>query len=185
MKFWLNLSSGIDSFSEKTGKAISWLALAMVLITAFNALARYASRFIGADFSSNAFIELQWYMFSIIFLLGASYTLKHGGHVRVDLVYNHVSPRIRCWINLAGVVLLLLPFCFLMIWSSVPSVTSSWRVWEQSSDPGGLPRYPIKTLVPIAFAFLTAQAFSELIKNIARLKGLLPLEEKTDAGEFA
>jgi len=187
MKFLLKIASGIDSFSEKTGTVISWLSLLMVLVTAFNAIARYASKYIGADFSSNAFIELQWYMFSAIFLLGACYTLKHGGHVRVDLVYNHVSARTRCWINLVGTILLLLPFCCLMIWASFPSVRSSWHVWEQSSDPGGLPRYPIKTLVPIAFIFLGAQGLSEMVKNIARLKGFLPLEEQVDAdaGEVA
>ena len=177
MKRWLALSRGIDGFSQRLGRATSWLALAMVLMGAFNALARYGSRFTGVSLSSNAFIEAQWYMFSALFLLAAGYTLQRNEHVRVDVLYGRVSPKTQAWINLVGTILFLIPFCILMILVCTPAVISSWSIWEQSPDPGGLPRYPIKTLVPLAFVLLILQAFSELIKNLGKIRGHLPLED--------
>ena len=180
MTFWLRIAEHIDNFSEKVGRAVAWLALLMVLAGAFNAIVRFLDRYTGAGLSSNSFIEAQWYMFSVLFLLGAAYTLKHNEHVRVDVLYGRLPPKARNYINLVGTLIFLFPFCVFMIWVSLPSVQSSWSIWEQSPDPGGLPRYPIKTLIPIAFLMVMVQGFSELIKQIARLRGHLPLEDLSD-----
>jgi len=182
MKRMLNLAAGLDWFSQKTGQVISWLTLLMVLIGAFNAIARTLGRWVGVNLASNALIEAQWYLFSLIFLFGAAYTLKHGGHVRVDVVYGQWSDRTKAWINLGGTLLFLLPFCLAMLWLCWPSVYDSWSVWETSPDPDGLPRYPIKTCVIVAFVLLTLQAISETIKNIAFLKGYLPSLTPTEEG---
>ncbi|MCB1032365.1 MAG: TRAP transporter small permease subunit [Acidobacteria bacterium] len=158
----------------------------MVLLGAFNALGRYLGRFLGTNLSSNAYIELQWYMFSLIFLLGAGLALKADSHVRVDVLFGRLGARARIWIDLLGTLFFLLPFCFFGLWVCWPSVANSWRVWEGSPDPGGLPRYPIKTVILLCFILLLLQGVSELIKGIARLRGELPLEEaeepKTEAG---
>jgi len=177
MGFWLKAAARIDAFSDWVGRTVAWLALLMTLIGAFNAVARYVSRDLGVSLSSNALIELQWYLFSALFLLGGAYALRHGAHVRVDVLYSRLSPRGRAWINLVGAVIFLVPFCLLMIWVSWPAVVNSWSIWEQSPDPGGLPRYPIKTLVPLAFLLLLAQAVAEIVKNAARLTGDLPAED--------
>lgn len=142
----------------------------MVLIGAYNALARYIDRFSGWGLSSNTYIELQWYLFSVLFLLGAAYTLKHDSHVRVDVFYGRLSARGKAWINLVGTLLFLFPFCVLMLVMSWSSVANSWAVWEMSPDPGGLPRYPIKTIIPIAFVLLILQGVSMLIHQIAILR---------------
>ena len=147
-----------------------WLTLVMVGVGAYNALVRYLDRFTGLGLSSNTYIELQWYMYSLIFLLGAAYTLKHDAHVRVDVLLARLTPRGRAWVNLAGTLLFLLPFCFFVIRMSWPTVYNSWAVWEVSPDPGGLPRYPIKTVIPIAFALLFLQGISLAIKQIAFLR---------------
>jgi TRAP-type mannitol/chloroaromatic compound transport system permease small subunit len=147
----------IDRLSEAAGALTRWLVLGMVLLGAFNAVARYLGRWIGVQLSSNAFIEAQWYLFSLIFLLGAGYTLKRHGHVCVDVMYAKFTPRTKAWIDLAGTVLLLLPFCVFGIVMAWPTVRNSWSVWESSPDPGGLPRYPIKTVILIAFVLLFLQ----------------------------
>ena len=110
--------------------------------------------------TSNTFIELQWYLFSVIFLLGASYALQTGAHVRVDIFYNYLSATGRAWINLTGTLVFLFPFCILMIWSSWPSVADAWIRLEGSPDPGGLPRYPLLSIVPLAFLLLMAQGLA-------------------------
>lgn len=116
----------------------------MILTGAFNAVTRYAGRAIGHNLSSNAYLELQWYLFSILFLLGAAYTLKHDAHVRVDILYERRGPRGRAWTNLLGTFFFLIPFCLLVLWASCKLVYNSWSILEQSPDPGGLPRYLIK-----------------------------------------
>ncbi len=176
MQRWLRVAYGIDRFSERTGRVIYWLTLVMVVVGAYNAVARYLDRYTGLGLSSNLYIELQWYLFSLVFLLGAAYTLKHDAHVRVDVLYARLSPRGKAWINLAGTVLFLIPFCVLMLWVSWPSVRNSWVVREMSPDPGGLPRYPIKAVVPLAFVLILAQGVSMLIKQVAILRGALPGE---------
>lgn len=175
----LVFSRGISRMTEAIGRLTYWLTLGMVLLGAFNALARYQSRFTGLNLSSNRFIESQWYLFSLVFLLGAAYTLKHHGHVRVDVFYGRLGARGKAWIDLAGNLLFLLPFCALMIYFTVPSVMNSWRVWEISPDPGGLARYPIKTMVPVAFALLFLQGLANTIEQVAVLKGLIepPVDE--------
>ncbi|QXD16836.1 TRAP transporter small permease subunit [Rhodocaloribacter litoris] len=178
MSFWLRLARGIDRFSERTGRVLYWLTLVMVLIGAYNAVVRYLDRYTGLGLSSNVYIELQWYLFSLVFLLGAAYTLKHDAHVRVDVFYGRLSPRGKAWINLVGTLLFLLPFCGLMLWVSWPSVVNSWAVREMSPDPGGLPRYPIKTAIPVAFVLIVVQGVAMLIRQVAVLRGTsLPEEE--------
>ena len=178
MRFWLKLSDSIDRFSERTGRVVYWLTLAMVIVGSFNAVVRYLDKYTGLGLSSNTYIELQWYLFGLVFLLGAAYTLKDNAHVRVDVFYGRLSRRGRAWINIAGTVLFLLPFCVTMIVVSWPAVRNSWAVLEASPDPGGLPRYPIKSIIPIAFALLIVQGISMLIKEIAIITG-------HDAGEDA
>lgn len=171
MQRWLRLAHGIDRFSERTGRVLYWLTLAMVVIGAFNAVARYLDRYTGLGLSSNTYIELQWYLFSLLFLLGAAYTLEHNAHVRVDVLYSRLSPKGKAWVDLGGTVLFLMPFCVLMLWVSWPMVANSWAVREVSPDPGGLPRYPIKAAIPLAFVLLMIQGVSMLIKQIAILGG--------------
>ncbi len=172
MQRWLRLAHGIDRFSERTGRLLYWLSLAMVVIGAFNAVARYLDRYTGLGLSSNMYIELQWYLFSLLFLLGAAYTLKHNAHVRVDVLYSRLSPKGKAWVDLGGTVLFLMPFCVLMLWVSWPMVANSWAVREVSPDPGGLPRYPIKAVIPLAFVLLMIQGLSMLIKQVAILRGI-------------
>lgn len=175
---YLRLAATIDRCSDWLGRHLSWLTLAMVLIGAWNAIARKTDRFTGLHLSSNAFIELQWYFFSVVFLLGAAYTLRHNEHVRVDVLYGRLSPKLQAAINLVGTLVFLFPFCALMIWVSAPAVINSWQIWEISNDPGGLPRYPIKTLVPIAFLLLAVQGLSEFLKNLAVLLNHVPSHQE-------
>lgn len=147
-----------DDFNEQLGRFVSWLVLLVVLVGAFNALVRYTGRYTGVYLSSNALLETQWYLFSLVFLLGAAYTLRHDGHVRVDVLYQRLTPRKQAWINLLGTLFFLIPFAVLMIWASWFPVRNSWLVREMSPDPGGLARYPIKTAIPIAFLLVLAQA---------------------------
>ncbi len=172
MQRWLRLAAAIDAFHERVGRVAAWLSMAMVAIGAFNAIARYLGRYLGHNLSSNAYIEAQWYMFSLLFLLGAAFTLRHDGHVRVDVLYGRLPPRTRAWINLVGTALFLIPFCILTMILSWPSVRSSWSVFETSPDPGGLPRYPIKTVILVAFALLTLQGVAWIIQNLARVRGV-------------
>ncbi len=171
MEKFLGLSRAIDGVNEKIGQAVYWLTLAAVLVGAFNAIVRYLDRFTGLGLSSNTYIELQWYLFGIFFLMSAAYTLRHNEHVRVDVFYGKLSARGKAWINLLGTVLFLIPFCILMILVCIPAVKNSWSVMEMSPDPGGLPRYPIKTIIPLAFVLLLLQGLSELIKSVATLRG--------------
>ena len=154
----------IDRGSDFIGRFVPWLLLALVLIGALNAIARYSGRFTGADLSSNLYLELQWYLFSAVFLLGGSYTLRHRAHVRVDVLYDRLSPRARGWIDRTGTWLLLIPFCAFMIWVSWSPVLHSIELGEGSPDPGGLPRYLVKPLVPIGFFLLLLQGLADGIR---------------------
>ena len=175
----------IDGLTGFVGKFVSWLTLIMVAVAAFNAIFRYLGRFIGVNLSSNAYIEMQWYMFSVVFLLGAAYALREDSHVRVDVLYSRVSERTQHIINIAGTLILLLPFCLFMLWVSYPIVRSSWLVREGSPDPGGLPRYPLKALVVVCFVLLTLQGVAELIKEIQRLRAHVPAPEPEKPAEGA
>ncbi len=172
MKLLLRLSRAVDQGNDRIGLLTGWLTLAMVLLAAFNTVARYLGQYIGRDLSSNRYLELQWYLFSLVFLLGAAYTLRRGAHVRVDLVYGRLSERGKAWIDLVGTSVLLLPFSAFSLWVSWPSVRNSWQVREISPDPEGLARYPIKSVILIAFVLLILQGLSEVVKNIATLRGL-------------
>jgi TRAP-type mannitol/chloroaromatic compound transport system permease small subunit len=151
----------------------------MVGVGAFNAVARYLGKYAGVRLSSNLWIELQWYLFSLVFLLGAAYTLKYDDHVRVDVLYGRLSRKGKAWINLLGTALFLLPFCGVVLWMSIPFVANSWAVLEASPDPGGLPRYPIKTVIPLALLLVMLQGVSLMIREVAVLRDV---EVEGDAG---
>ena len=161
----------IDALNRRVAALVAWLTLAMVLIGAFNAVARYGDRWVQLGLSSNAYIELQWYLFSLVFLLGAPYALRANAHVRVDVLYGRLSERAKAWIDLVGTVVFLLPFCAFALWIGWPAVRDSWAIREGSPDPGGLWRYPIKTAVPVAFLLLGLQGLSELVKRVAIVRG--------------
>jgi len=161
----LKLANWIDGLNEWIGRLAAWLVVVIVLLGAWNAIARYISRYTGLNWSSNAYLELQWYLFSVIFLLGGAYTLKRDEHVRVDVWHTRQHPRLQAKVDLAGTLVFLIPFCLFIIWSSWFPVRNSWMIKEMSPDPGGLPRYPIKSLIPLAFILLLAQAVSLLIKR--------------------
>lgn len=171
MRVWLRIAAGIEALNERLGRAVGWLTLGMVLLGAGNALLRWLGRLLGWSLASNALLELQWYLFSLVFLLAAAYTLRHGRHVRVDLLYSRLSPRGHAWINLAGTVLFLVPFSLFCLWASWPAVASSWATREVSPDPGGLPRYPIKAVIPVAFVLLVLQGVAEAIRQVEILAG--------------
>lgn len=149
----------------------SWLVLLACLVSAGNAASRYAF-----SLSSNAWLEIQWYMFAGIFLLGASTTLRQNGHVRVDLVFSMASPRGRLWIDILGLIFFLLPAMAILTWMTWPFFLDSWQRGEGSSNAGGLLRWPVKILMPLAFAMLTLQGLSELVKRIAALSGRIALD---------
>ncbi len=180
MESWLRWARRIDRVSERSGWGLYWLTLGMVGIGAFNAIARYLDKYTGLGLSSNMWIELQWYLFSFVFLLGAAYTLKYDDHVRVDVFYSWLSRRGKAWVNLLGTVLFLIPFCAVVLWMSIPFVTNSWAILEGSPDPGGLPRYPIKTVIPLALLLVMMQGVSLMIREVAVLRGVEVEEEGAD-----
>lgn len=171
MRKALAIARWIDALNERIGRFACWLTLLMVLIGAYNAVVRYLGRSLNIHLSSNAYLEFQWYLFSAVFLLGAAYTLKHNAHVRVDVLFSQFPARRQAWINLVGNLIFLLPFCVLMLWVSWAPVRNSWAILEISPDPGGLPRYPIKTLIPIAFILVLLQALADIVRQIAFLRG--------------
>jgi len=181
MRGLLSVSRGIDRLSSLVGRSTAWLATLMIFIGAGNALLRYASRDLGFSIGGNAALEAQWYLFSLMFLLGTAWILEQDAHVRVDVLYGRLTPKAKAGIDLAGAVLFLLPFCVFAIYVSAPSVANSWEVQEMSQDPGGLPRYPIKAFILVSFSLLALQGISEAIKSAARLAGALPLDPEEDA----
>jgi TRAP-type mannitol/chloroaromatic compound transport system permease small subunit len=173
MQALLVLSRWIDALNERVGRGVYWLVLIVALVSAGNAVSRY-----GLGLSSNAWLEAQWYMFSAIFLLAAGYTLKHNGHVRIDVIYGRLSPRSRAVIDLVGTLLFLLPMAGLIMWLSWTGFAESYAIGEVSPDAGGLLRWPVKLLIPLGFALLVLQGLSEIIKRIAFLAGMGPLAEE-------
>lgn len=171
MQGLLRVSFAIDRLNRRIGGLVAWLTLAMVLVGSFNAVVRYLDRRVGMQLSSNAYIELQWYLFSLVFLLGAPFVLRANAHVRVDVIYGRLSARAQAWIDLFGGLLFLLPFSAFALWMSIPAVRDSIGVWEDSPDPGGLRRWPIKAAVLPAFALLWLQGLSEGIKRLAIIAG--------------
>jgi len=164
----LALSRLIDRVSERIGQTIYWLVLVAVLISAANAVVRKAF-----NFSSNSFLEIQWYLFSIIFLFCAGYTLKHNEHVRIDIISGRLSARARSWIDVFGTVFFLFPMAFLIMWLSWPLFIDAYTRNEVSTNAGGLIIWPARLMVPIGFFLLIVQGISELIKRIAFLTGLI------------
>jgi len=165
----LQFSQFIDRLNERIGKASSWLILAAVLICSGNALVRYS-----VNLSSNGWLEIQWYLNSAMFLLVAAYALKRNDHVRIDVIAGRLSPKAQAWIDIGGSLLALIPVSLIILWYSLPSLVSSWNVNETSSDSGGLIRWPVRLLIPVAFSLLALQGVSEIIKRVAFLKGLIP-----------
>ncbi len=169
MQGLLALSRGIDAVNARLGKWLSWLILIVVLISAGNATVRKVF-----DTSSNAWLELQWIMFSVVFLLCSPWTLLSNEHIRIDIVNNMFSKRVRDIIDIVGHVVFLLPLTVVMMITSVPFFIRSYEINEQSMNAGGLPQWPAKSLVMIGFALLFLQGISELIKRVAVMRGLIP-----------
>ncbi len=169
MKLLLGLSRAIDWISDHVGRLVYWCVLLAVLISAGNATVRYT-----LDTSSNAWLEIQWYLFSAIFLLCAGYTLLHNEHVRIDVIAGRLSRRAQIWIDLLGTLFFLLPMAFVIGWLSWPLVADSYLRHEMSGDAGGLLRWPVKLLIPVGFALLALQGVSEIIKRVAWLSGAAP-----------
>jgi len=169
MRALLALSRGIDALNERVGRIVLWLVLAMALLSSMNAIARYLF-----NRSSNAWLEMQWYMFAAIFLLCAGYTLLHNEHIRIDVVSSRLSRRTQIWIDIFGTLFFLLPMALLIHRLSWPIFMNAWASGEMSSNAGGLIRWPARMLVPLGFALLSLQGISELIKRIAFLQGLIP-----------
>ena len=169
MKLLLGLSRVIDELNERVGHLVYWLILIMVLVSAGNATSRYA-----LSIASNAWLELQWYLFSAVFLLWSGYTLRHNEHIRIDVVASRFSRRTQIWIDVFGLIFFLLPISVYMMWSSWPIFMNAWNSGEISASAGGLIRWPARLLVPAGFFLLTLQGVSELIKRVATLMGLIP-----------
>ncbi len=169
LKFLLSLSRAIDALNTRVGHAVYWLVLVAVLISAANAIVRKAF-----DMSSNAYLEVQWYLFSAVFLLCGGYTLLKNEHIRIDVVVGRFSRRTHAWIDVFGTLFFLLPLVALMLYESWPWFLRTWYSGEISSNAGGLVLWPAKVLVPAGFLLLGLQGLSELIKRVAFLKGLTP-----------
>ena len=169
MKALLALSRAIDALNERIGHLVYWLVLAMVLVSAANATSRYA-----LSMASNAWLELQWYLFAAVFLLCSGYTLLHNEHIRIDVIAGRLSRRTQTWIDIFGTVFFLLPIAGFVVWMSWPIFLNAWYSNETSVNAGGLIRWPARILVPVGFFLLALQGISELIKRIAFLRGLIP-----------
>jgi TRAP-type mannitol/chloroaromatic compound transport system permease small subunit len=175
----LRLSRMIDAFNDRVGRLASWLVIVMVAIGVWNVVGRYLGRAAGQNLSSNALLESQWYIFDLVFLLGAAYTLRHDEHVRVDVFYSRWHPKFKALANLVGTVFFLIPFCLMVIWVSWEAIVQSWSIWEISPDPNGLPRYPIKSMILVSFVLLIGQGISEAIKNWAIFTNQLTVQEES------
>jgi TRAP-type mannitol/chloroaromatic compound transport system permease small subunit len=173
----LGFSRLIDAINERVGRSAMWLLLIAVLISTVNAIVRKAF-----NWSSNGLLEIQWYLFAGAFLLGASYTLLHNEHVRIDVVSGKFSKRTQTWIEVVGTLFFLLPMCAMVLWTSTPWFINSMNSQEMSVNAGGLILWPVKALVPIGFTLLTLQGLSELVKRLAFLQGLIP--DPTEKHEF-
>jgi TRAP-type mannitol/chloroaromatic compound transport system permease small subunit len=174
----LKLSALIDAISEGIGKLIIWLVLACVLISAGNAIVRKAF-----NYSSNAYLEIQWYLFAAVFLLGAGFVFLKNGHVRIDFVSSRLSTRTNAIIDIVGILLFVAPFCVLMIDLSWPLFQRAWQSGEMSPQAGGLIRWPVLLLMPVGFALLLLQCLSELVKRFAYLGGHRSEPYSVDAHE--
>lgn len=164
----LGLSKAIDRLNEIIGRSVAWLILAAIVVSALNAVVRKLF-----NSSSNAWLELQWYLFGAAFMLAAAYTLKQNEHIRIDIVYGMFRRRTQHWIDLFGHVFFLLPFVVLMVWLFIPFVRTAWLSGEVSASAGGLIVWPARALLLAGFVLLTLQALSEILKKIAILTGAM------------
>jgi TRAP-type mannitol/chloroaromatic compound transport system permease small subunit len=181
----LKFSKAVDWLNTQIGKHVIWLILASTVISAVNAIVRKTF-----NVSSNAYLEVQWYLFAATFLLCAAYTLLNGEHVKIDVLYTHFSKRGQMWIDVFGFICFLLPFCAAILWFSVPFFLKGFHSGEMSSNAGGLLRWPVYAMMPLGFSLLLLQGLSELIKRLAFLAGLiedptLKKVEKTAEEELA
>ena len=177
MKILLRLSGLIDALTERVGHLSYWLILVAVLISAGNALMRYTF-----NMSSNAWLEIQWYLFSAVFLFCAGYALLHNQHVRIDVISSHLSKRGRAWIDILGTLFFLLPMAIAILWMSWPVFVDAYQSKEVSANAGGLTIWPARLMLPVGFLLLVLQGLSELIKRIAFLRGLIPDPSDKDEG---
>jgi len=195
MNFWLSISRGIDAVTRAYGRTLMWLTTFMVLAGSLNVVSRNITSRVGwRDFllnrfgegaqsfidgviafftplGGNIFFELQTYAFDLVFLLGAAYVFSENGHVRVDVLFSRLGAKGRAWIDNFGIMVFLIPFCWLGLFVSQKTVAQSWSKLEKSPNPGGLDRYPMKAVIMMAFTLLIIQGISELIKNTALLRG--------------
>jgi TRAP-type mannitol/chloroaromatic compound transport system permease small subunit len=169
MRGLLKLSGAIDWLNAQVGKWVIWLILGSTVISAINAIVRKAF-----NVSSNAYLEVQWYLFAGSFLLAAGYTLLNGEHVKIDVVSSHLSKRKQIWIDVIGFAFFLMPMCLAVLWFGIPFFLQGFRSGEVSSNAGGLIRWPVYLLMPLGFGLLMLQGLSEFIKRIAFLRGLIP-----------
>jgi TRAP-type mannitol/chloroaromatic compound transport system permease small subunit len=165
----LAASRQIDRFNETIGKSMRWLVLAAVLISSGNAIVRKAF-----SIGSNSLLEIQWYLFAAVFMLGGGYAFLRNVHVRIDFVSSKLSKRTNTIIDILGIIIFLIPLCLILIHLSWPLFVSALTSGEMSSNAGGLIRWPVMMLIPLGFGLLLLQAFSELTKRFAYLKGLIP-----------
>lgn len=192
MKGLLRVSRAIDALNEFIGNLLPYLVVLMIGVGFYNVVARYLGRFFQLQLTNNSAIEIQWYLYSLLFFFGFAYILKHNINVRVDFLYAKWSPRRRAWVDLLGTLLFLIPFCILGIYVAWNPVLSSWGrlpngtwgTWEISPDPNGLPRAPIKSMIIVAFVLLLLQALSQVIKYIAVLTHAVSDEEAAAIEEF-
>jgi TRAP-type mannitol/chloroaromatic compound transport system permease small subunit len=180
MQFLLKFSRAIDALNAFVGKYVIWLILASTVISAVNAIVRKIF-----NVSSNAYLEVQWYLFAAAFLLASAYTLLHGEHVRIDVLSHRLSKRGQIWIDVIGFTLFLTPVCVAMLWFGTPFFLQGLRSGEMSNNAGGLIRWPVYMMIPIGFSLLLLQGWSELIKRIAFLKGLIDDPTAKKAGRTA
>jgi TRAP-type mannitol/chloroaromatic compound transport system permease small subunit len=173
MRPWLAASSAIDSVNEKIGYVCNFLVLAACIVSAANAMIRYAF-----GYSSNGWLELQWYMFAVLVMFGAAYTFKRNEHVRVEIFYLFLSERGQLWLDLIGTLFFMIPACLLLAYLSWPFFMQAYSVGELSGNAGGLIRWPIKFVIPAGFVMLALQGVSEVIKRIAALRGELMIDAK-------
>jgi TRAP-type mannitol/chloroaromatic compound transport system permease small subunit len=173
VRLLLGFSRAIDWLNERFGRLASWCVLIACIVSAGNALSRYTF-----SLSSNAWLEIQWYLFTAMFLLGAPYTLKVNEHIRVDVIFGGLKPRTQAWIDLIGGILFLMPAALILTWLCWEYFAKSYEIGEMSGNAGGLPRWPVKLIVPIGFALLSLQGMSEIIKRAAVLSGRTELAPK-------
>lgn len=167
MQFLEKIVTIIDNISDKIGYLVGWLTTLMVLVVFYDTVMRYVF-----NKGNVALQELEWHLFAVVFLIGAAYTLKEGGHVRVDIIFINLSEKTKAWLDFTGTLIFLIPFSIMVILSTKGFIVNSWNVREISPDPGGLPaRYILKTMIPLGFSLLLVQGLSQVFKNLMIIVG--------------